>query len=651
MTQHLFSPITLAGQVLRNRIAYAAMSTRFPAGGRVTDTMVNHLAARAAGGAAMVITEALCAAPSAATSVRILAYDDAARPGLEKLAAAIARHGALPVGQLWHGGSAHHGARGLDSVGASPVADGMSWTVPRTLTAGEILGLVADYAETAHRLQRAGFAGVEVSAAHGFLPLQFLSPVTNRREDEWGGDVAGRSRFTREILRAIRERCGAGFVVALKMPAHDFVPGSIDEPEAARLVAAIAADAPPDLFTFSQGSHAHGWALHRHAPDMHDPVTPYRDLVRGMRQAAGSVPIGFIGRVKDPATAEDLVASGEADVVMLARPLLADPFWPEKARAGRPAAITPCIHCNACWGEIHRGVPIGCSVNPHVGSPRDAAPAVPRAPIGKRVVVVGAGVAGMQAAVAATERGHAVTLLGTSAEPGGAAALHAKLPGCADIGVAVAHLASRARDAGVDCRFGAAVGVQDVLALKPDAVVLATGAAMVPPNGFRDDDGTALDIRAACAALLADPERRGALALVFDMDATPGAYDATELLAERHERVILVTPREVIARDSPVLTMQAIHRRLAARKVWIMTCQEPVRLRGGAVTLRHVLTGAETEIPGVSLFAHATPRAPRDALLAPLLAAGVKVRAVGDALAPRLMMSAVREGQAAGEAA
>ena len=647
----LFSPITLAGQVLRNRIAYAAMSTRFPAGGRVTDTLVNHLAARAAGGAAMVITEAMCAAPSAATNVRILAYDDAVRPGLEKAAAAIARHGALPIAQLWHGGSAHHGARGLDSVGASPVADGMSWTVPRTLSGAEILGLIADYAGTARRLRDAGFAGVEVSAAHGFLPLQFLSPVTNRRDDEWGGDVTGRSRFTREILRAIREACGEGFIIALKLPADDFVPGSIDPAEAARLVAAIVADAPPDVLTFSQGSHAHGWALHRHAPDMHEPVAPYRDLLRLMRPAAGRVPIAAIGRVRDPVTAEALIASGDADLIMLARPLLADPFWPAKAEAGQVAAIIPCIHCNACWGEIHRGVPIGCSVNPHIGTPRDAAPAVPRAPVAKRVVVVGAGVAGMQAAIAAAERGHAVTLLGRAAEAGGAAALHARLPGCGDIAQLLASLRRRVAAAGVETRLGALVGAADVLALKPDSVVLATGAAMVSPGGFTDTDGAACDIRATAEALLADPAMGGDLAVLFDMDATPGAYDAANLLAARYRRLLLVTPREVIARDSPVLTMQAIHRRLAARDVEILTIHEPVRLAGGTLVLRHLLTGAERTETGVSLFAHATPRAPRDALLAPLLAAGVKLRAVGDALAPRLMMSAIREGQAAGEAA
>ena len=264
---HLFAPITLARQVLRNRIGFAAMSTRFPEAGRVTPCMIDHLAARAAGGAALVVTEALCAAPSASTPVRVHAYDDAALPGLQRLAAAVSEHGALPIGQLWHGGSAHHGPRGLDAVGPSAVPDHMSWTVPRALSAEEVAALVEDYAATAHRLRRAGFAGVEVSAAHGFLPLQFLSPLTNRRTDAWGGDAAGRSRFAREILRAIRARCGAGFIVGLKLPADDFAPGSIDVAEAKRLTAAIVADVPPDYLCFSQGTH--GWSLHRHAPDMH----------------------------------------------------------------------------------------------------------------------------------------------------------------------------------------------------------------------------------------------------------------------------------------------------------------------------------------------------------------------------------------------
>ncbi len=642
---HLLSPVILAGRTLRNRLGYAAMSTRFPAGGRVTQQMIDHLAARAAGGAALVLTEALSVAPSAATPARVAAFEDAALPGLERLAAAISRHGALAIGQLWHGGSAHHGQRGLDSVGASAVPDAMSWTVPRVLSGAEVAALIEEYAATAQRLQRAGFAGVEVSAAHGFLPLQFLSPVTNRRGDEWGRD---RSRFVREILRAIRTRCGAGFIIGLKLPADDFVPGSIDPEEAMRLTAAIVADVPPDWLCFSQGSH--GWSLHRHAPDMHEPPAPYRDLWRRLRAAAGVVAIAAIGRIGTPDLAEDILAAGDAELVMLSRPLLADPFWPAKAAEGRVAEITPCIHCNACWGEIHRNVPIGCSVNPHVGTPRDAAPRPPRAEAPRRIVVVGAGMAGLQAAAAAAERGHAVTLLGAGAEPGGAAALHAKLPGCAEIGLAVAVAVRRARAAGVTLRLGTPAEPGDVLGLRPDAVIVATGAAMAPPPGLRDEARAARDIRAAAAALLADPVAGGGLAVLLDLDATPATYDAAELLAARFRRVILLTPREGIARDSPLLVAQGIHRRLAALGVEILTCREAMALDGGRLVLRHVLTGAEEEVAGIDLLVYASARVPRDRLLEPLRAAGIPMRAVGDALAPRLMLSAVREGQAAGEA-
>jgi hypothetical protein len=642
---HLLSPVVLAGRTLRNRLGYAAMSTRFPAGGRVTQQMIDHLAARAAGGAALVLTEALSVAPSAATPARVAAFEDAALPGLERLAAAISRHGALAIGQLWHGGSAHHGQRGLDSVGASAVPDAMSWTVPRVLSGAEVAALIEEYAATAQRLQRAGFAGVEVSAAHGFLPLQFLSPVTNRRGDEWGRD---RSRFVREILRAIRTRCGAGFIIGLKLPADDFVPGSIDPEEAMRLTAAIVADVPPDWLCFSQGSH--GWSLHRHAPDMHEPPAPYRDLWRRLRAAAGVVAIAAIGRIGTPDLAEDILAAGDAELVMLSRPLLADPFWPAKAAEGRVAEITPCIHCNACWGEIHRNVPIGCSVNPHVGTPRDAAPRPPRAEAPRRIVVVGAGMAGLQAAAAAAERGHAVTLLGAGAEPGGAAALHAKLPGCAEIGLAVAVAVRRARAAGVTLRLGTPAEPGDVLGLRPDAVIVATGAAMAPPPGLRDEARAARDIRAAAAALLADPVAGGGLAVLLDLDATPATYDAAELLAARFRRVILLTPREGIARDSPLLVAQGIHRRLAALGVEILTCREAMALDGGRLVLRHVLTGAEEEVAGIDLLVYASARVPRDRLLEPLRAAGIPMRAVGDALAPRLMLSAVREGQAAGEA-
>jgi hypothetical protein len=189
-----------------------------------------------------------------------------------------------------------------------------------------------------------------------------------------------------------------------------------------------------------------------------------------------------------------------------------------------------------------------------------------------------------------------------------------------------------------------------VLGLRPDAVIVATGAAMAPPPGLRDEARAARDIRAAAAALLTDPVAGGGLAVLLDLDATPATYDAAELLAARFRRVILLTPREGIARDSPLLVAQGIHRRLAALGVEILTCREAMALDGGRLVLRHVLTGAEEEVAGIDLLVYASARVPRDRLLEPLRAAGIPMRAVGDALAPRLLLSAVREGQAAGEA-
>ncbi|MBO1077987.1 FAD-binding protein [Roseomonas haemaphysalidis] len=631
----LLSPLTLGGVTLRNRVGFAAMSCRLSAGGRATPALLSHLQARAAGGAALVVTEALPAAASAATPTRVAAFDEAALPDLQAMAAAVARHGALPIGQLWHPGSANRGQRAVDAVGASAVPDGLSWTVPRILSDGEIEALCAEYAGTAARLQRAGFAGVEVSAAHGFLPLQFLSPASNRRQDRWGGDLHGRSLFLRRIIANIRHSCGPGFLLGLKLPADDGAPGSIDPDEAARITALLAAETPPDWFCFSQGTH--GWSLGMHAPDQHATPMGYRPLWRRMRAAAGGVPVAAVARIDHPAAAESVLAAGDADLVMLARPLLADPDWLGKAAGNRPTEIRPCLNCNACWGEINKGLPIACAVNPSAGGREVAAPG--RVATARRVVVAGGGPAGLQAALAAARRGHRVTLL-SARPPGGAARLEAALPGGASMMRFLDYLTEAATRAGVVIRQGVA-DAGAILALQPDATILATGAGMTRPAGLQ---GEGQDLR----NMLRTPPPGGRVAVLYDHDQTAATYAAAEWLAMRFRRVVLVTPRDSIAQDVPLLSAQGIHRRLARLGVEILPYRAPLRHAAGEVVLRHLLTEAEEVIGSVDLFTWSTPRAPRQDLLPALLAAGLAVHLVGDALAPRLMLSAIREGEEVG---
>ncbi|MEO3471978.1 NADH:flavin oxidoreductase [Roseomonas sp. CAU 1739] len=641
---HLFSPMRLAGRTLRNRIGFGALTTRMPRDGAVTEALLVHLAARAAGGAGVIVTEALAACRSAAVPARVAAYDEAQLPGLSRLAEAVERHGTALVGQLWHAGNAHRDVRSLNAVGPSAVVDAASWTVPRALTASEVEGLVEEYADSAFRLQRAGFSGVEISAAHGFLPLQFLSPVTNLRDDRWGGDAFGRSAFTRAILAAVRARCGGDFIIGLKMPADDGVPGSIGPAEAALLVGAIVADTPPDWLCFSQGSH--GPSLWMHAPDMHEAPMPFRAAWTALRQAAGAVPVAAIGRIVSPDMAEALLASGDADMVMLARPLLADPQWPAKAEAGQTEEIRPCIYCNACWNEIDRASTVACSVNPQAGTPADAAPPPAPAEIPRRVVVVGAGVAGLQAAAVAAERGHTVTLLSSREAVGGAARLHAMLPSCADIGRFLAYLDRRVDAAGVERLAGSRA--EDVMALSPEAVVLATGAVMIPP---REAKARGQDLRSAVSAILDEVRPRGGLAVLFDHDHTAATYAAAELLLAHFDRLVLLTPRDAIARDVPAIYAQGVHRRLAAMgdRLEVLIHREPVAMDGTALRIRHVLTRAETVLSDVSLFTYATPRRPSDELGGVLAEHGIATLRVGDAVAPRLMLSAVRDGQRAGQ--
>ncbi|MCC7426644.1 MAG: FAD-dependent oxidoreductase [Alphaproteobacteria bacterium] len=340
---------------------------------------------------------------------------------------------------------------------------------------------------------------------------------------------------------------------------------------------------------------------------------------------------------------------------MLGRPLLADARWPELARAGRAADIRPCIACNYCWGEINRGAPVGCSVNARLGREDELAgpPSPPPARAGaapaRHIVVVGAGPAGLAAAAGAARRGARVTLFAPGATLGGAARLHARLPGCGDIARALDWQERQVVAAGVTIRRNQRASAAAVLALRPDAVVLATGATPAAIEGLESDVAVP-DLRALAARLLDRPERIDGTAVIFDHDHTPMTYDAALLLARMAARVVILTPRESVARDMSILVAQAVQHRLAAAGIAIEPCALPRAFFGGRLSFAHALTGRVGEIADVALLVAATPRIANDALAAPFCAAGIPVSLVGDAWAPRSMLWAVREGHEAAEA-
>jgi dimethylglycine catabolism A len=642
----LFTPFELAGRRLRNRIVFPAVLSNYARENRVTPRLVDYYAERAAGGAAMLVTEGLSVHASSVPQPNVATvFDPANFDGFQRLAAAVERHDCRLLGQLWHVGRQQLWSPVEAPVGVSALPDAYSWSVPHVMTAEEI-GIVARaFVDAARTLQRAGFSGVELHGGHGYLITQFLSPWSNVRDDGYGGEVDGRTRFVREIIAGIRAECGSGFIVGLKMPGDERVPGGIDGGEAGRIAARLARDGGLDYVAFAQGNFSP--SLEDHTPDMHYPPGPFMALQQRLRADARPIPVLALGRVLDAAHAERLLGEGVGDLIGMGRALVADAALPAKALAGQAAATRPCIFCNVCWAEIHVGKPIACIHNPHLGAAGEAAWQPVPAARKRRVVVVGSGVAGLEAAWVAASRGHAVTLLG-SREAGGKARLEALLPGRAEVAKVFEFQLARAREAGVAVESGPPATVAQVTALRPDAVVLATGSRMRRPATLAADSDAGTDAWALAAELGTAPARRPGTAVLFDFDHGAGVYALADLLASTYDRLVLVTPRTQLGRNVAYVGLLGVYRRLYGAKVEIVVAAVPRRFAARRVVHANAFTGEERAIEDVALFAYATPRLADDALAAPLRAQGLEVRLAGDAFAPRAMLAAVHEGHRVG---
>lgn len=400
----LFEKIKIGNLELKNRIVMPPMGTQLAnTDGTISARQIEYYAARARGGAGMVEVEFSTVDPvqfAALTQVRI--SDDRFMPGLAALASAIKSNGSRAAIQIHHPGrQASSRTTGAQPVAPSAIA-GPSPELPRELSVVEILELEERFAQAALWAKQAGFDAVELHGAHGYLLCQFLSPYSNQRQDDFGGDTQRRARFPLEIVRKVRQRVGNDYPILFRLSADEHVEGGLTLNET-RLIVQWLEEAGVDAISVSAANHASmEWSIQ---PMLMKPgcLVPLAAEIKKVVK----VPVMVAGRINDPLVAERILEQGKADLVAVGRGLLADPDFPRKAKDGREREIIKCIACNTCYDQILRLQPIACLVNPEAGRELEKEQ---KAVNPGRVVILGAGPAGLEAARVVALRGHQVTV-------------------------------------------------------------------------------------------------------------------------------------------------------------------------------------------------------------------------------------------------
>ena len=628
---------------LRNRIVMAGHGTRFVDwhSHELTRRQADYLAERARGGVAMIIQGSGMVHPTglAAAGVNQI-WDDAGIESYRMVADAVHRHGALIVGQLSHlGRQGHTFASHRELWAPSAVPDPASRVVPHAMTSRELRDLVGAYASAAQRYLAAGFDGLEVYMAHGYLLCEFLSPWSNRRTDAYGGSLENRCRLPLEVLEAVREVAGDGVAIGIRISAEELVPGGLELDESRRIVERLLAATRIDYVNVSQSNYA---SMEAQIPDMSFPQAPFAHYAGAIREVSGGVPVMTVGRLVTPEKCEELLAGGVADLVCLVRPLIADPEFPVKARDGRRDEIRLCISCNVgCRGGPHRGAPIACLVNPAVGDEaRRGGAALRPVTQPRRVALAGGGPAGLQAAEPAALRGNPVTLFERAAVLGGQVLVAAAaMPYRDEFAESVRHLERRCRALGVDIRIGQPATLNALERLAPERVIVATGAR----PGRPDVPGADLPFVTTAQAAITQGVKGRRVLLLDCGEADWKALTTAENLASAGHEVTVSSPVSAGA-EIDSFSRPPLLRRLARAGVVFLEHRSLVRIEPGRVVLRHGWSGEEECLEGIDSVVTAWYGVAEDELARELEAAGIEAVSIGDCLAPRRAIDAIWDG-------
>ncbi len=645
--KHLFSPIRVGPLEIKNRILSTGHQTVLVTDGSPNDALIAYHEARAKGGAGLIITEIAAVHPTAFfTANTIAGYSDTCIAGYSRLADRLHRYETKVFGQLFHPGrevyGTHEDGRKSVAYSASDSPAERYLVIPRPMSLAMIEEVIEGYASTAARMQAAGLDGVEIVASHGYLPTQFLSPRINRRDDAYGGDADKRLRFLREVIASVRKRVGTDFVVGMRISGDEISPDGLQPMETLEIIQALDRDHGLDYYNVIAGSSSTtSGAIHIVPPMRIDPA--YVAGFSGEVKAAVSRPVFVAGRINQPQIADQVVASGKADMCGMTRALICDPQMPNKASTGHLDRIRACIACNqACIGHMQLHAPISCIQHPETGRELefDKAPITTR----KRIAVVGGGPAGMKAAAVAAARGHYVSLFERGPQLGGQVLLAQLLPGRSEFGGLATNLKREMELAGVDIHLKTTVNRRLMEAFAPDAILCATGGQSRQDQFEKGEETHAVE----AWDVLERKVNPGSAVVIADSRGDWVGLGLAEQLASNGHYVRYMTTCATAGQAVQLYTRDQWIGKLHKLEVSVTSYARLVGTDGGSAFFQHTTTGDFFEVEGVDTVITAHGTRSDCALQAELTSGPWHLQMIGDCVSPRTAEEAVYDGLRAG---
>jgi 2,4-dienoyl-CoA reductase-like NADH-dependent reductase (Old Yellow Enzyme family) len=644
----VLTPIEIGGVRIKNRVFLPGHTTNFGINNLPTDRNAAYLSARAAGGTGLIITEAIRVHPtSAGRSSTLGSSDDSCIPSFRKLTDAVHGNGAAIFAQIMHAGRQANGDATHTSAWS---ASAIPWTkggqTPHVMSQADIATMVSAFGNSALRMKSAGFDGLEVHLGHGHLIQQFLSPASNFREDKYGGSLENRMRFAVEVLSEIFTRV-PGMAVGVRFSADEFLPNGLDPQQMLEIVAELDELFDLSFIHVSHSAYQGSFTIATQIADMSFPHAPYRSHASLFKDAFPKIPLLAVCRLDTVSQASELIDSGEADMVGLARPQIADPEIVNKFVSDKNHEVRSCIACNQeCIGRVEKNLPISCVINPEVGAEKKWIEIRKAKQAKKSILIVGGGPAGMSAALSSHEAGHSVTLVESGAQLGGQVLLASTLAKRDRFGLLVSELSERVLQTNIELKLNTNVSDPSEFLKDYDTIIVATGA-----NFVARDFGNGIPVITAVTAIKELANKKSQTdeeIIIVDEQGTWIAASIAEQLAANGYKIHLVSPTASLFSQITTYSKLALIPRLKSLGVSMYLASE-VTLEGKNCVITNTLNGEQTQILEALTLIDCGPRIANDDLYqqAPLGQSG-RIHVIGDALSPRTVAEATFEGHAIG---